>query len=273
MWHGFLLLAALLQPQKQLLIVSPTLQQFEDGPPIYPNHRYIAGETVFFSFQTRGYTASAEQKIHLTYRIDALDSAGVRLVEEKKGEIQATLQPEDKDWSPKVRHAILIPPHAGPGEYRIVASVKDMLSGQEAKVELSFPVQGRTIEPSETLAVRNFRFLRSEQDTQAMTVPVYRTGESLWAKFDIVGFKLGENNRFHVEYDVSILSADGKTLFTQPQAALDDGAPFYPKRHVPSVVSLSIQQGTPAAEYAILISTRDQVGQQTVESKHAFRVE
>jgi hypothetical protein len=274
MWYALLLLSVLAQAhQKQLLLVAPTLLQFEDGPPIYSNHRYIPGETVFFAFQVRGYAVSPEQKIHLTFRIEATDSAGVRMVEEKKGEIQAILQAEDKDWSPKVRHTLLIPPHAGPGDYSLVASLKDMLSGQEAKVELSFPVQGRLVEPSETLAVRNFRFLRNEQDTQPMNEAVYRGGESLWAKFDVVGFNLGENNRFHVEYDVSILSADGTVLFTQQQAALDEGAPFYPKRHVPSVVSLTIQEGTRAASYAIQVSVRDQVGQQTVESKHTFRIE
>ena len=165
MWSALLLVVALVQaPQRQLLIVSPTLQQFEDGPAIYAGHRFIPGETVFFSFQVRGFavTPGEEKKVHLMWRIDALDSAGVHLVEEKKDEIDAVVLPEDKEWAPKVRYTVLIPPHAGPGGYHIVATVKDTLSGQEAKIEVPFPVQTRSVEPSETLLIGD-----SPLDTQA----------------------------------------------------------------------------------------------------------
>jgi len=272
-----LLLAGLLAqaPPRQLLIVGPTLHQFEDGPRIYSDHRYVPGETVFFSFQVRGYavTPGDEKKVRLTWRIDALDAASVRLVEETKGEVDTVVFPEDKDWAPKVRYSVLIPPHAGAGDYRLVAFVKDEVGLQTVTGVITFPVQARAIEPSDTLVVRNFRFLRSEQDTQPLTPASYHVGNSLWAKFDITGFRIAEKNRFKVSYGISILTADGKLLFSQEEAAVDEGAPFYPKRHVPAVVSLTIQPGTPAGEYVMRVTVRDELGAQSCETKQYFRVE
>lgn len=272
-----LLLAGLLAqaPPRQLLIVGPTLHQFEDGPRIYSDHRYVPGETVFFSFQVRGYavTPGDEKKVRLTWRIDALDAAGVRLVEETKGEVDTVVFPEDKDWAPKVRYSVLIPPHAGAGDYRLAASVKDEVGLQTVSAVITFPVQARAIEPSDTLVVRNFRFLRAEQDTQPLTPASYHVGDSLWAKFDITGFRTAEENRFKVSYGISILTAGGKLLFSQEEAAVDEGAPFYPKRHVPALVSLTIQPGTPAAEYIMQVTVRDELGAQSCETKQYFRVE
>ena len=33
---------------------------------------------------------------------------------------------------------------------------------------------------------------------------VYQPGDTLWAKFDITGYKFGENNRFSVDYGLAI---------------------------------------------------------------------
>ncbi len=280
MWIGsavVILLAALPQAAPvSLVIVKPTLHQFEDGPPVYADHRYIPGETVFFSFQAQGYQVARKddsRKVLLSYRIDALDSGDVRLVETATGKIDTELTPQDKDWLPKVRHSFLIPPHALPGSYKILASIKDELSGQEANTEVSFTVHGRHVEPSETLVVRNFRFQRSENATQSLVTAAYRAGDTLWAKFDITGFQVGEKNRIWVEYGISILNSEGKVLYSQPEGAVEQDAPFYPKRYVPGIVSLNIQPGTPAGEYAILVTARDEVGKHTVESRHVFRVE
>ncbi|HSB12844.1 MAG TPA: hypothetical protein VLE22_00210 [Bryobacteraceae bacterium] len=273
-WLGFVLLLTLQQaPVGTFGITSPTLHQFEDGPAIPAGHRFIPGETVFFSCQVQGYRATPEQKVRLSYKVDAVDADGVLLVATDTGKIDTELAPQDKEWMPKIRRAILIPPHAPPGQYRIVTTVKDEVGGQEAKTELSFQVHGRRVEPSDTLVVRNFRFLRSEQDDNPLPIAFYRPGNTLWARFEMTGFKIGEKNRVHVEYGIAILSPDGKQLFAQEQAAVEEDSPFYPKRYVPGQLSLNIQPKTPPGEYTLVVSVRDQVGAQTIETRQPFRIE
>lgn len=271
------ILAALTQaPAEPLAIINTKLHQFEDGPPVYADHRYMPGETVFFSCQGRGFQVSKngeQEKVLLSYRIDALDSAGVRLVESRTGKIDETLSPQDKDWLPKIRHSFIIPPHALGGTCRIALVVKDELSGQEKTAEVTISVRGRQVELSETLMLRSFRFLKSEEETSPLPRAAYRPGETMWAKFDITGFRTGEKNRVWVEYGISILNSEGKVLYAQPEGAAERDAPFYPKRYVPGTVSLNIQPGTPAAEYTLLVTVRDRIGGETHESRQTFRVE
>ncbi|MCS6952443.1 MAG: hypothetical protein RMK57_06685 [Bryobacterales bacterium] len=265
--------AAVAQAPPQLTIVNSTIHQFEDGPRMEAGHRFIPGETVFFSFQVRGFGKSKDELVHLRYEMDALDAENVRLVETVRGEVRTELAPQDKDWLPKVRWSFVIPPHAWPGTYRIAVRVKDELTGREAALEVPLSVEGRRVEPSPTLVIRNFRFLREERAPEPLVPAVYHPGQTLWARFDITGFKIGDKNQIRVAYRISILNAEGKLLYTQPEAAVEEDSPFYPKRSVPGLVSLQIQPGTPAGTYLMAVTVEDAVGSQTYETREAFRVE
>ena len=269
-----LFFASLLQTApRQLAIVNSNLYQFEDGPRVPPGYSFVPGETAFLTFQVRGYRVSKEDRILLAHEIEALDARGIRLMETARGKISAELAPEDKGWLPGVRQGIPIPPLADSGAYRILVSVKDELSGQEAKLEIHFEVRGREVEPSQTLVIRNFRFLRGEQDREPLAVPVYRPGDRMWARFEITGYRIGEKNLIHVEYDVSVIGPTGKILFSQPQAAAEKTAPFYPHRYLPGLLSLNLEPNVDRAEYTLLVALRDEVGKQTYEARERFRVE
>jgi hypothetical protein len=258
---------------KPPVIVNATLQEYEDGPPLRAGHEFIPGETVFFSFQVRGYSVSSEGKVQFTYRIEALDSDGVNLAEPVSGSIETEISELDKDWLPKVRYSCLIPPHALPGKLRIAAMARDGQTGLEAKTEVDFAVRGRTVDTSGPFSVRDIRFLRAEDDRTPLAVATYRPGDTLWARFDITGFKLGEKNHLDVIYGISIVSPSGKQLYSEPEAAAEEEAPFYPRRYVPGVVSLNVQAKTTPGEYTLIVTARDQVGNQTCEGRGVFRVE
>ena len=260
-------------PAKPPVIINATVQQYEDGPSIPTGHKFVPGETVFFSFQVRGFSVSSEGKVRLTYRIETVDSDGVPMVEPDTGRIETEISDLDKDWLPKVRYSCLIPPHALPGEFRITALVRDASTVLDAKTEATFSVQGRAVDTSGPFSVRNIRFLRSEDDRTPLTVVAYRPGEALWARFDITGFKSGEKNHIDVIYGISIVSPSGKVLYSEPEAASEEDAPFYPRRYVPGVVSLTVQPKTTPGEYTLIITARDQVGNQTCEGRGVFRVE
>src|SRR5947199_2150447 len=80
-----------------LTIVNAAIRQMEDGAPLPPGFTYSPGEILFFSFQVTGYK-SADEKVHLSYEVTAVDPKGVRIIEPITGAVDATLAPQDKEW-------------------------------------------------------------------------------------------------------------------------------------------------------------------------------
>jgi hypothetical protein len=258
---------------KRLSIIQAGIHQTEDGPLVPRGTTHVPGESLFFSFQLDGYQVSPEDKVQISFRVDAFDPKGVRLVETFSGKTDTTVLPQDKDWKPKVRNTIVVPPLALPGTYKIAVSAKDEIGGTTATQEIFFEVRGHQVEPSDTLVVRNIRFLRGEDDREPLAVPAYRAGDALWAKFDITGYKMGPGNTIAVEYGIAIVAPSGKTVFSQPQAAVETGGSFYPKPYVPGIMNLTVQPKTTPGQYQIVITARDLVGHQECEAKAAFRIE
>ena len=261
-------------PARRLEIVNPALHQFEDGPPVPAAYTFLAGDTVFLSFQISGYQPSDKDRIQLSCSMEARDPKNLLLAPPVARKVDAELAEEDKkNWMPTVRYEVLAPPLADSGSYRILISVKDELSGSEASKEIGFALRGRPVEPSETPIVRNFRFLRGEEDAEPLPAAAYRPGDAVWARFEITGYKLAEKNRIDVEYGVSVLRPSGEELYSEPNAAADKDESFYPKRYVAGILSLKLDPDIAKGEYTIVVTVRDQVGKQQYQSRHAFRVE
>jgi hypothetical protein len=270
---AFIALPAAPQPAP-LTIVNARLHQYDDGPTLPSSFAFAPGEPVFVSFQVAGFKTEGDDKLlKIEYLIEVFDAAGTVVVEPKAGKLQSELAPQDKEWKPKVRWEFALPPLAGSGSFRVRVWAKDLLNLQEAVQTVPFAVRGREVQPSGTLVVRNFRFLRTEEDGPPLDAAAYRPGDAVWARFDIVGYKLAEKNRIHVEYDLSVLSPDGKTLFTQPNAAQETSPSFYPKKYIPGIVSLNLQRTIKPGEYTIVLALRDEIGKQTAGSRHVFHIE
>lgn len=269
----FLLSQAAPQPARKLAVSYIAVHQFDGGPALPASYAFVPGETVFLTFTVEGFTASESGQIKLSYAARALDAQSLPLVPAFTGKLEAELAPEDKNWQPKARHDFLLPSYLPPGVYRLAVSVKDELAGTEAALELPFQVRGRAIETAASITARNFRFLRTEEDGEGLAAAVYRPADTVWARFEITGYKLGEKNRFQVEYGLAVLSPSGKVLFSQPQAAAEQEQPFYPRRWLPGILSLTGRADTKPGEYTVVLTVRDLVGNQTSESRHPFRVE
>lgn len=256
-----------------LAVVNPRVAQSEGGEPLPAGFAHVPGEVIFFSFQVDGYKASPADKLRLSYKVDAFDPHGVRIIEPITGDIEDTLAPQDKNWKPLVHHEIAIPPLADSGTYKIAVSVADEIAKATASKEVSFEVRGRRVDPSDTLVIRNFRFYREEQATEPLQKPAYRPGDAIWARFDITGFKYGEGNAIDVSYGVAVTSPSGKVLYSQPEAAVDKSQSFYPKRYVPGSMSLETKRDTRPGEYGVLITAHDNIGKQTFEARQNFTIE
>jgi hypothetical protein len=261
---------------KKVAIERLALHQFEDGPVLDPAYEFVPGETAYFGCRLTGYQIvkqEQEQSVKLSWQMRVVDPAGVAIEKDQAGRIEDHLLPQDKSWLPKFISSFIVPAFAPTGNYRVTVKIVDEAANVETSGELAFHVRGREVEPSETLLARNFQFLRAETDRRAMTKAVYHPGETLWARFDIAGYKFGEGNLFSVDYGLAVLRPNGDQVFEQPVAAAESKASYYPQRYVPGALSLTLDPNVPKGSYVLMITVRDKLGDQTWETKQPFEIE
>jgi hypothetical protein len=259
-----------------LTIVKPTLHEIEDGPPIATGFRYHPGDVVFFSFMVSGYKKSGEEpdiKIDVAYEMNVRDSKGVLLDPPDVASVGTNISNEDKDWLPKVRYQFAIPSLAESGEYKISIKLWDRFSKTEATAEVPFLVEGHNVEPSDVLVIRNFRFLRSEEDKNPLAIAAYRPGDTVWARFDITGYKFGPNNSLDVEYGIAVARSNGSVSYSETNAAQEKTQSFFPQRYTPGIVSLHVPPDLQKGLYTLIVTAKDNLGNQNIETKQKFTVE
>jgi hypothetical protein len=261
--------------EKNLKVENLQLAQSEDGTPLPADFQFVAGETVFFSARVSGFTRQGEEppKLFLTYQIEARDPNGVLILPVETGKVAADLTPEDKHWRPKIRYTIALPPLADSGQYRVTLKVKDEFGKVNSEADYPLLVRGRAVEPSDGMTVRNFRFLRAEDDAEPLKDPAYRLGDSVWARFDMTGYKMGEKNRFDVEYGLKVLRPNGEVTYEEPKAAQAKDETFYPQRYTPGILSLNLPKDIATGDYKIILTVRDNIGGEKQETVHTFSVQ
>jgi hypothetical protein len=264
---------------KPLAIVHTVFSTSEDGSPEASDEQYFPGETIHFSCQADGFRRidkpkdAGRQDVSLKFQIEVRDKNGVVLKPVQEGKIETTVTPEDKNWMPKLRETISVPSLADTGEYTVLVKLSDELASTNVEKSAVFHVKGREVEPSATLIVRNFRFLRTEDDEKPLPVAAYRPGDSVWARFDMTGYKLGDKNQVDIEYGLTVLREDGSVAYTEPQAANQKTQTFYPQRYQPGVLNLNLAKEQPLGKYTIVLGVRDNLGKQTYETRETFSVE
>ncbi len=270
-------LALLSAPEEKLAIVATAFAQFDDGPPMARDEQFFPGETLYFRCQVAGFKRSEKEygkyDVHLTYQVIAEDASGVPLREPAAGKVQTTLTQEDKEWMPKIRYTVVVPPLAESGQYHVLVKIKDELAETAVEERATFSIKGRDVAPSDMLVVRNFRFFRGENDDMPLEIAAYRPGDSLWARFDMTGYKLGDKNLFDIQYGLVVLRADGTTAYSQPEAAIAKEAPFYPQRYQPGQLNLNFPKDIATGSYTIVLTVRDNIGNQTAEAREKFTIE
>ena len=271
--------AAMAQTGKAIAVVDARLHVYDDGPALRESESLGPGDGLWVSAKFSGYALKTDEEkdkrfIHLTYRFEALDPDGVSLVEAKTEKIDTDLAREDKSWNPKVRFNFLLPPLPDSGVYKVVLTVTDEFNKSTARRELPFRVKGFDVEKSDKLTALNFRFQRREEDAAPLNPAVYHPGETVWARFDMTGYKLGAQNAFDVAYGLEVLrGSDLKSMYAEPNAAREKDATFYRKRYLQGGLSLNLNKDLAKGEYVLILKIRDEAGGQAYESRHAFAVE
>lgn len=260
---------------KPLEIVTPVLhERQESGPAAGPDYEFVPGELVHLSFRVANFQAEKDQ-IQVRYQLIATDPEGLLLFEPVTGKVEVEVNDKDreKNWMPLARETISLPPMLASGVYSLKIRVADEYGKSDVEKVVPFRVRGRVMEPADALVARKLHFYRSDSDRTPLEPALYHPGESVWARFEIAGFKLGGKNGFDVEYGLSVLRPSGKVLYTEPVAAAEHDTPYYPKRMLVGGLSLNLTADLPPGEYTIVLTLRDKVGAQEHESRHSFRVE
>ena len=268
-------LASSAEAPKKLAIEQALLAQSEDGTPVPSDYEFLPGDSVFFSCRVSGFAKQGDEppKMYVSYKVEARDPRGVLIVPEDSGKVAADLAPEDKEWRPIIRATLALPPLAATGRYDVKVIVRDELAKTETEISVPLRIRGRGVEASDSLIVRNFRFLRSEDDKDPLQVAAYRPGDTVWARFDMTGYKIGEKNRYDVEYGLKVLRPTGETTYEMAKAANDKNETFYPQHHTPGVLSLALPKHLKAGRYTVVLTVRDNLGGQTFEMRPTFDVE
>ena len=253
-------------------LVRATISESEDGPAA--SGGFEAGEVAFFSFQVENYKVSSAGKVQLAGRVQVFDPRGTPVVPRDEEAIGTSVSAEDKEWKPKFRLQIQLPPIAPPGTYRVKYEAIDEQTHQSATGELPFEVTGKGVEPAKVLTVRNLGFYRTQDEKEEpLKVVAYLAGDLLWVRFDVVGYGHGPENAIDVSYDVAVLTSGGKQMFQQENAANEKSQAFYPQPWVPGAFNLTLQSTMNPGTYTLVITARDGIGNQTTEARGDFKVE
>jgi hypothetical protein len=266
--------SAVLCAAPALHLVQTVVSDIDGGPPNPVSFEYRPGQVVYFTCRVSGYAQDKDQQVRLAYSVQAFDAHGLAVAEISKNNLNAEATPQDKEWLPKIEADISLPSLLFSGDYKIIAKVEVLVAKTSAELTVPFKVRSHDdVQPSESLAVSAFRFLRNEDDTHAAERAAYRPGDHLWAKFVIVGFRSGPGNKVDVSYVTSVLGADGKTLWTQPEPQGVQEDSFYPKPYIQAEMGIEIQARIKPGQYQLMVLAKDAIGGQSCEVKQPFTIE
>ena len=267
-----------LAAENPLQIVLAGVERSEDAPFVPADFRFLPGDYVYFQFQVSGYgIQTADQtdvrKMSLTYEVSPQDANGIALAPAVTGAIRDELSAEDKNWTPKRRASFLLPSFLAAGEFHLHVAVKDLIANTAAESDIPFKVGGVVVVPSPTLAIQDVQFLRNEDDNEALEVPAYRPGDTVYARFNITGFRLGAENKYRLSYGLTVFRPDGKPYVDRPSAAQLSSGSFYPVQFVPGNIAITTSRTTAHGQYVLLLTILDLAGSQTYQLKRAFTIE
>jgi hypothetical protein len=265
-------------PHANLAIVQAGVQQSEDAPFAPADYTFLPGDFLYFTFQIAGFAIQSldrdeVHKISLTYQVTPEDANGVPLTKPVSDSIQAELNSEDKSWTPKRRASFLLPSYIASGDFRVHVEAQDLFGKSEVAKDFPFHIGGVHIEASDSVNVQHFEFLRHEMDREALDVPAYSPGDTVFARFDMAGFKVGPGNTYDLQYGLVVMQPSGKAFLEAPQAADLKASSFYPAQYLPGTVRINTPPNSAKGEYILTLVVRDLIGKTKYETKKSFSIE
>ncbi len=254
------------------------VQRSEDAPYAPKTFQFLPGDYLYFTFHVSGFATQKNEtteikSLSLEYEVTPQDANHVALAEAEKGNITGDLAKEDKNWTPKRRASFLLPSYVAAGEFQIHVVVRDLIARTEAVRDYPFQIGGIRVATATAVQSVSFEFLRNEDDADALDLPAYAPGDTVWARFQMVGFKMEAGNKYRLAYGVKVLRPDGRAFLDQPDAAQIESESFYPAQFVPGQLQITTPRNAAHGSYVLTLTVRDLVGNQSFDLKRAFTIE
>ncbi len=264
--------------ESTLAVINAGVSSVEDAPFVAPGYHFSPGDYLYCTFEVAGFGVRSANRgetrsISLEYQASIEDGEGRPLAPPVSDEIQTELSPEDKNWVPKRRASFLLPSFVAAGSFHLRISIKDLVAKAEVARDVPFLMGGIELKPTTSVGVQSFEFLRTENDAAALEVPAFSPGDTVFARFDIVGFRTGPGNQHHVAYGVTVFGPDGKPVIQDPHAADLQSESFYPAQFIPGNVALKMGKNNTRGTYTVVLTVRDLLANQSLETKQAFSLE
>jgi len=238
--------------------------------PIANDSVFAPGETVNVAFNLKGYSESETYRMKVSWKVSTTGPAKLPFAPGSDGLFDVELAPEDEVWEPLVRYEAQLPYHLPAGTYGIHVEAKDELSGATAEGTLDVHVAGSPVVQSAVLSVQNFTFSLTAGGTP-LRQSVFRPGATIFASFDITGYKLGENNSYELSSHLELLNAEGAEAYSFNPAS-EKGSSFYPQLSVPASLRFDLDPTIEPGLYTLVLTVTDVVGQQSLSSQETFEV-
>jgi hypothetical protein len=260
------------------------LLEYEDGPPLAPGFEHRPGETVWFNARVTGFQRDAIDKeqsldrVRVSWQVRALDPDGTLIAPPARGLVEEELRPEDKTYMPKVLVSFMIPQFVPRGTFKVALSIRDELAKKDLTGQVEFRVRGDDpVEKEAAFGLRNFRFLAREDDRFPLNPATFKPGSPMFARFDVIGYKLEGNNHFSVDYSIAILgppNAEGeqKTVLSQDMPSAEENESFYAQRWIPGGFGLTLDPKVAPGQYTLVVTVLDKIADTKIEERHTFEI-
>ena len=264
------LLAAAAVAAEGLEIVNPAVSDFAGGAAVSYDREFTAGQRVHLSFGASGFKSLADTgKIFLEYTVEPVDCLGILFEKPLQGRlIGATRRTESRP----LRVEFMIPqaPRSGEGKFRV--TVQDRIGEQVARTEIPFLIASSLPEPAGYFEVTGFKYFSSEYSDQPLDNPRFRPGDTAWGRFHLSGYGVVENNRYRLSYGVTLRDKASRVVFQEQQAVSESRESFYPRTHVPGVISVRLESTIRAGDYVLEIAAIDEIAKAKTWATFPLRV-
>lgn len=261
-----------------LAIIDGGVQRSDDAPYVPKDFQFLPGDFVYFSFHISGFATKTNEttevkSLSLEYEVTPRDVNQIPLAEPVEGTIAEDLSKEDKNWTPKRRASFLLPSYVAAGQFNIHVVVRDLIAKTEAERDYPFLIGGVQIANAATIQAESFVFLRNQDDEKALDLPAYAPGDTVFAHFQMIGFKNEAGNTYKLSYGVKVLRPDGKVFLEVPNAAQISSSSFYPAQFVPGELQVNTPKDAAHGAYVLTLTVRDLVANQSFDLQRSFTIE
>ena len=82
-----------------------------------------------------------------------------------------------------------------------------------------------------------------------------------------------ENNRYRMSYGVALRNKAGRVVFAEQQAVSESRESFYPRTHVPGLISVRLEPTIRAGDYELEIAAVDEIANRRMQTTFPLRVQ